>query len=99
MAALPHGCQLVPVANPGAEVMALDFYYASGSPYAWGVWLALTHKAIPFDWKLLAFDAGDLEKPSFHAINPREEVQAIVDGGLALYESAAILEYFVDRKP
>ena len=43
--------------------MALDFYYASGSPYAWRVWLALTYKAIPFDWKLLSFDAGDLQKP------------------------------------
>ena len=79
--------------------MALDFYYASGSPYAWRVWLALTYKAIPFDWKLLSFDAGDLQKPSFHAINPREKVPAIVDDGFALSESAAILEYLEDKKP
>ena len=79
--------------------MALDFYYASGSPYAWRVWLALLHKHIPFDWKLLSFDAGDLQKPSFHAINPREKVPAIVDDGFALYESSAILEYLEDRKP
>ena len=79
--------------------MALDFYYASGSPYAWRVWLALTYKAIPFDWKLLSFDAGDLQKPSFQAINPREKVPAIVDDGFALYESSAILEYLEDRKP
>jgi glutathione S-transferase len=79
--------------------MALDFYYASGSPYAWRVWLALAHKAIPFDWKLLSFDAGDLDKPQFQAINPRRKVPAIVDDGFALYESAAILEYLEDRKP
>lgn len=79
--------------------MALDFYYASGSPYAWRVWLALMHKRIPFDWKLLSFDAGDLQKPSFHAINPREKVPAIVDDGFALYESSAILEYLEDKKP
>ena len=24
--------------------VAVDFYYASGSPYAWRVWLALEHK-------------------------------------------------------
>ena len=79
--------------------MALDFYYASGSPYAWRVWLALTHKGLPFEWKLLSFDAGDLAKPAFHAINPREKVPAIVDDGFALYESAAILEYLEDKQP
>jgi glutathione S-transferase len=79
--------------------MALDFYYASGSPYAWRVWLALTHKGIPFEWKLLSFDAGDLQKASFHAINPREKVPAIVDDGFALYESSAILEYLEDKQP
>jgi glutathione S-transferase len=79
--------------------MALDFYYASGSPYAWRVWLALEHKRIPHNWKLLSFDAGDLQKPSFHAINPREKVPAIVDNGFALYESSAILEYLEDKQP
>lgn len=79
--------------------MALDFYYASGSPYAWRVWLALMHKRIPFNWKLLSFDAGDLAKPAFHAINPREKVPAIVDDGFALYESSAIVEYLEDKKP
>jgi glutathione S-transferase len=79
--------------------MALDFYYASGSPYAWRVGRALTHKGIPFEWKLLSFDAGDLQKPSFHAINPREKVPAIVDDGFALYESSAILEYLEDKLP
>ena len=28
--------------------MALDFYYASGFPYAWRVWLALAHEGIAF---------------------------------------------------
>ncbi len=79
--------------------MAVDFYYASGSPYAWRVWLALTHKGIAFDWKLLSFDSGDLETASFRAINPRQKVPAIVDDGFALYESAAILEYLEDKQP
>ena len=79
--------------------MALDFYYASGSPYAWRVWLALEHKRIPHNWKLLSFDAGDLETPAFRAINPRQKVPAIVDDGFALHESAAILEYLEDKKP
>ena len=77
--------------------MALQFYCASGSPYAWRVWLALEHKGIAHDLEMLSFDAGDLETPAFTAINPRQRVPAIVDDGFAHYESGAILEYLDDR--
>jgi glutathione S-transferase len=80
-------------------MMALDFYYGSGSPYAWRVWLALEHKGIPYTLKLMSFDTGDFEKPEFSKINPRRKVPAIVDDGLALYESSAIVEYLEDRRP
>jgi len=42
--------------------MAIDFYYGSGSPFAWRVWLALEHKALPYELKVMSFDSGDLEK-------------------------------------
>lgn len=79
--------------------MAVTFYYASGSPYAWRVWLALEHKGVPHDFKLLSFDAGDLRKPEFVALNPRRKVPVLVDDGFALAESAAILEYIAERWP
>jgi glutathione S-transferase len=79
--------------------MALDFYYGSGSPFAWRAWLALEHKGIPYNFKLLSFDADDTEKPEFKKINPRQKVPAIVDDGFALYESSAIVEYLEDKKP
>jgi len=41
----------------------LTFYYGSGSPYAWRVWLALEHKAIAYELKMISFSAGDLKKP------------------------------------
>jgi glutathione S-transferase len=77
----------------------LTFYYASGSPYAWRVWLALEHKGIPYDLKTMSFDAGDLQKPEFLVLNPRHRVPVIVDDGFALYESAAIVEYLEDKSP
>jgi glutathione S-transferase len=77
--------------------MALTFYYGAGSPYAWRVWLALEHKGVPYEARLLSFEAGDLRKPEFVAINPRCKVPAIVDEGFALYESAPILEYLEER--
>jgi glutathione S-transferase len=79
--------------------MGLTLYYASGSPYAWRVWLALEHKRIPYELRLLSFDAGDLTTPEFLALNPRRKVPVIVDGGFALYESGAIVEYLEDKQP
>lgn len=79
--------------------MALAFYCGSGSPFAWKVWLALEHKQIPYDLKLMSFDRGDLKTPEFRAINPRGQVPAIVDDGFALWESNAIVEYLEERFP
>lgn len=77
--------------------MSLTFYYGSGSPYAWKVWLALEHKAIPYEFRLLSFDRGDTKAPAFLAVNPRGRVPTIVDDGFALWESAAIVEYLEER--
>ena len=75
----------------------ITFYFGSGSPYAWKVWLALEHKKLSYEAKRLAFDNGDLKTPEFTAVNPRQKVPALWDNGFAMYESAAILEYLEDR--
>jgi glutathione S-transferase len=80
--------------------MSLTFYAVSGSPFAWKVWLALEHKKLEYELKLLSMSAGDLRKPEYAAINPRQKVPAIVvDGGFSLYESSAIVEYLEERYP
>jgi glutathione S-transferase len=79
--------------------MALTFYAGSGSPYAWKVWLALEHKGIPYELKMLSFDKGDTKSPEFLAVNPRAKVPAIVEDGVAVSESSVIVEYLEDRYP
>lgn len=79
--------------------MALTFYYGSGSPYAWRVWMALEHKGIVYERKTLSFDEGDLKRPWYLALNPRGRVPVIDDDGFVLYESAAIVEYIEERWP
>ena len=79
--------------------MSLTLYYGSGSPYAWRVQLALEHKALPYDLKVLSFSAGDTRKPEFLALNPRHEVPVLVDGDFVLYESNAIVEYLDEAYP
>jgi glutathione S-transferase len=79
--------------------MSVVLYYASGSPYAWRVWLALEHKAAAYEMHTLSFDAGDLATPAFAKLNPRQKVPVLVDGTFVLTESSAIVEYVEDRWP
>ena len=48
--------------------MPLTFYYGSGSPFAWRVWLSLEHKALPYEFKMLSFDAKDTHTPESSSI-------------------------------
>lgn len=79
--------------------MSLTFFYLSGSPFSWKVWLALEHKGLPYELQVLSADAGDLKAPRFLGLNPRGKVPVIVDDGFVLSESAAIIEYLEDRYP
>ena len=79
--------------------MSLVLYYGSGSPFAWRVHLALEHKALAYERKVLSFSAGDTRKPEFLALNPRHRVPVLVDGDFTLYESNAIVEYLDEAYP
>jgi glutathione S-transferase len=79
--------------------MALTFYFGSGSPFAWKVWLTLEHKGIAYTPKRLSFDKDETRTPEFLKINPRGKVPAIVDDGFALSESNAICEYLEEKYP
>lgn len=77
----------------------MHFYYASGSPWAWRVHLALEERGLSYEASLLSFSDGDLGKPEYLAINPHGKVPALTDGDLVLYESQAILEYLEENYP
>ena len=79
--------------------MSIHFYYASGSPPSWRVWLSLEHKQLPYEMHVLSFGSGDHKKPEYLSINPRGKVPSITDDGFALYESVAIVEYLDQRYP
>ena len=79
--------------------MSLTFYYGSGSPFAWKVWLALEHKGISYEPKRLSFDKDETRSPEFLKVNPRAQVPAILDDGFALAQSNAICEYLEERYP
>jgi glutathione S-transferase len=77
--------------------MAIEVFWASGSPFSWRVLLALEVKRLPYESHLLQFSTRDLEQPAFVAMNPRKQVPVLRDGDEVVYESIAVLAY-LDRK-
>jgi len=79
--------------------MAIKFYYGSGSPFSWFVWLTLEHKQIPHEFQLMSLQNGELKKTDFLAINPHGKVPTLVDDDFVLWESSVIVEYLEERYP
>ena len=79
--------------------MSLVLYSGSGSPFAWRVQLALEHKALVYELRMLSFSARDTLKPEFVELNPRHQVPVVTDGDFVLYESNAIVEYLDEAYP
>lgn len=79
--------------------MLVEFYWISGSPFAWRVHLALEHKGIPYRSHLLKASEGEHKTPEFLKLNPRGRVPVLRDGETVIYESVAILAYLELRQP
>ena len=77
--------------------MAIDVYWASGSPYSWRVLLALEHKGLDYRAHLLSIDMQEHKSPHMLALNPRGRVPTLKDGDYVVFESLAVL-YYLDRK-
>jgi glutathione S-transferase len=77
--------------------MAIELFWASGSPYAWRVMLTLEHKRVPYEGQMLSFSSNDTKSDWYRAISPRGRVPALRDGSFVLTESVAIMTY-LDRK-
>lgn len=76
----------------------LKFYYNPISANARRVWVALLEKQIPFELILVNLD-GDHLSDGFTKINPLQRVPVIVDNGLRVVESLAILDYLEAKYP
>jgi glutathione S-transferase len=77
--------------------MTIELCTVHGSPYAWRVQLALEHKALRYDLRVLTYSPASLRSPEYLALNPRGKVPTLIDGELVLYESIAILAYLERR--
>lgn len=71
----------------------LEYYWISGSPYAWRALLALEFKGLNYESKILQSSKQEHKAPAYLAINPRGQVPALRHGDLVLSESLAIMAY------
>ncbi len=77
----------------------LKFYYNPLSPLARRVWIALLEKEISFTPIIVNLKEGEQFKRDFLAINPFHHVPVIIDDGLRVLESLAILDYLESKYP
>jgi len=78
--------------------MTTTFYSFPMSANARRVWVTLLEKQIPFERVELKLD-GDQFAPEFTAINPLQRVPVLVDDGIRVVESLAILDYLEAKYP
>jgi len=79
--------------------MAMDLYWASGSPFSWRVLLTLEIKRVPYEPHLIQFSKQENRSPAFLQMNPRAQVPLLRDGDAIVYESVAIMAYLERKHP
>jgi len=79
--------------------MELYTYFRSSAAYR--VRIALNIKQLEADHKFvhLVRDGGEHRKRGFHKLNPQERLPVLVDGGVPVTQSLAILEYLEEIHP
>tara|TARA_Y100001960_G_C14681057_1_gene831182 strand:+ start:779 stop:1465 length:687 start_codon:yes stop_codon:yes gene_type:complete len=74
----------------------LKFYYNAG-PNPMKVALFLEESGLDYEPVPIDMRAGDQHKPEFLVINPNAKAPAIEDGGIAVFDSNAILLYLAEK--
>jgi glutathione S-transferase len=76
----------------------ITLYYARPSLFARPVWLALLEKGLDFELVYQPLDGSQFE-PEFSQLTPFNRIPVLVDQGLRVLESQAILDYLEARYP
>lgn len=77
----------------------IEVYYAVPSIYGRKVLAVLEEKGLDYVIKPMSFASGDHKKPEYEKMNPNGEIPTLVDDGMVIYESTAIIEYLNDEYP
>lgn len=77
----------------------MEFYGYFRSSAAFRVRIALNLKGLSPEQRFIHLRKGDQNAPAYRAINPQGLIPALVDEGVHLTQSLAIIEYLDERHP
>jgi len=77
--------------------MAIELYWARGSPYSWRVQLGLDYKGLRFESRPVDLATQEQQSPQPRRLTPRGRVPVLADGDYGVFESVAIL-YHLERR-
>jgi len=71
--------------------------YVWTTPNGFKALIALEELELPYRTHWVDITKGDQQKPEYVAINPNSKVPAIVDSGIRVFESGAVLIYLAEK--
>lgn len=74
----------------------IELYHVPGSRSSRVRWL-LEELSLDYDTHALALGDGSAKTPEYLALHPLGKVPTLVDDGVAIFESGAIVEYLLER--
>jgi glutathione S-transferase len=80
-------------------MMDRELYFISGSPPCWTVMLALEVKSLTYTPRCLRNTKLEQKSPEYLAINARGQVPTLIDSGITVCETLAILAYLDTAYP
>ncbi len=75
----------------------MTLYHNPYSQHVRRVAALLEEVQIPYETKHVALDDGAHMEPDFLAVNPNHQVPTLIDGGVKIHESNAILRYLCNK--
>ena len=71
--------------------------YVWTTPNGFKLLIALEELGLPYTPHWIDITKGDQQKPEYIAINPNSKIPALVDDGVTVFESAAVLTYLAEK--
>ena len=77
----------------------MRLFHHPNSTFSWRIRIALVEKRLEVELVALDFAGGEHKAPAYLALNPYGRIPTLIDGGVTLYESTAILDYLEAQYP
>jgi len=87
--------------SPSFEDLAMQLYIGNKNYSSWSMrpWIAMKAAGIGFDEVVIPLYTDDADKQKILDYSPAGKVPILIDGGVTIWDSLAILEYLAEKFP